>query len=423
MSTISQLRELFTISNDGRQCVFHAQMERNTYVAVADILERLEGKWSRSEQAFTFSYDAAQIIEQVFTSGITPKRNPNQFHPTPRTQVLDMINSSERLQLNLMFGATDSDPEIPADKRNIRMLEPSIGRLGIANVVKELYPHVHITGCEIDAVNAKIAREAGFNIIEGDFLEMPIPESEEEKFDCIVMNPPFLNRGFIKHIRHAQKCLKKKGTLVSVVPSEWMKSATSPVEVAFMDEVTRTSSEVSVEYDKDTYESTDTTTRIVELMHPDEYLSLVQNNKEYWIHVNLVEMENDYKFRTEFEQARGNYKRYVVERELKRRRNIEKSPSVVEWVDDVLAALMEEQDEVAKVDNTPKLKEEKPEDTAVKTKPAKEKTTKALVKTKVAKPVTQEAKPVVQEKASPAAVVNAANAASQIMNNKFAVLF
>jgi hypothetical protein len=65
--------------------------------------------------------------------------------------------------------------------------------------------------------------------------------------------------------------LKRNGALVSVVPSEWMKSATSEAEVAFLDEATRCSSEITTEYDKDTYESTITTTRIVDLMHPEDY--------------------------------------------------------------------------------------------------------------------------------------------------------
>jgi hypothetical protein len=47
-------------------------------------------------------------------------------------QVIDMLESSERLHLNLMFGTSNNNPDLPASERNIRVLEPSIGRLGIA---------------------------------------------------------------------------------------------------------------------------------------------------------------------------------------------------------------------------------------------------------------------------------------------------
>lgn len=420
MNTISHLRELFTISDDGRQCIFHEQLERKTYDEIADILERLEGKWNRSSQAFIFQYDAAEIIEHVFASGEKPRRNPHQLHPTPRVQVLDMIESSERLKLNLTFGVDGWDPDTPAEQRNIRVLEPSIGRCGIANVVKERYPHVNITGCEIDEVNVRLAREAGYAVIEGDFLQMPVPESEEEKFDAIVMNPPFQNRGFIQHIKHAQKFLRRKGVLVSVVPSEWMKSATSATEVAFMDEVTRTSSEITTEYDKDTYESTNTTTRIVELLHPEDYLELVNNNKDYWIHVNLIEMENEYKFREEFERAKGlERKHYLVERELKRRRNIEKTPSAVEWAHEVMLGLMEESEQVAHVDNTPKEDTvEQQQGVNIKTPKAEApKAAKAPVKAQEVAPKANVVTP------TPDAATRAAPAINPILSNNFAVLF
>lgn len=347
MNALTELRQLFTITEDGRQCAFHDQLDRSTYKKVADVLERLEGKWNKKAGAFVFSYDAKQVIEGVFESGVIPKRNPNQFHPTPRQQVLDMVESSERLQFNLMFGATKCDPDLPAEQRNIRVLEPSIGRMGIANVVKELYPHVDIIGCEIDEVNVNIAREAGYEVTHGDFLSMAIPQTEVEKFDAIIMNPPFKGRDFIKHIRHAQKMLKKNGALVSVVPSEWMKTATSDVEVAFLDEVTRTSSEITTEYDKDTYESTDCTTRIVELVHPEAYAELVAKNKDYWLHLNVVEIENDYAFRVQFDDAGRDFKKALLLKELKARRNIHKTPSAVEWLDEMMALLSEDDEACA----------------------------------------------------------------------------
>ena len=346
MNALTELRSLFTITADGKQCVFTEQLDRATYKKVADILERLEGKWNKKAGAFVFPFDAKSMIEEVFGSGQIPKRNPLQFHPTPYQQVVDMLDSSERLHQNLMFGAAAS-----GDTTNIRVLEPSIGRMGIANVIKARYPHVKIVGCELDEVNAKIAAEAGYDVTQGDFLDMPIPQTEEERFDAVVMNPPFMGRGFIKHILHAQKMLKKKGVLVSVIPSEWMKSARSDIETDFLDEITRCSSELTTEYEKGTYESTDITTRIIEMMHKDDYAKLVEQNKEYWIHQNVIELENEYDFRVKFDAAHGQYKKALLSRELVNRRNLHQSPSVVEWVDEVFELLVNDEAPIAKVDN------------------------------------------------------------------------
>lgn len=342
MTDLTQLRNLFTLSDCGKICSFTTQMDRKTYLTLADVLERLEGKWSKSDNAFMFNYDAAETVDRVFSSGEIPKRNPNQFHPTPREQVLDMLNCSAQLISNLNCGVDGFGSNKP-----VRMLEPSIGRCGIANIVKELYPHVQITGIEIDEVNAKLAREAGFNVIEGDFLSQPIPESEDEKFDVVIMNPPFKTRDFIKHIRHAQAMLKKGGNLVSIAPSSWMASASLPAEVAFMDEATRTNGIMREVYGSRTYEHTNVETCIVEMLHPEDYAKLIEDNKGYWVHMATIEMENDARFMQKFDAANPYEKKNILKEELIRQRNKDKSPSAVDLLEQVYEAINFEEMECA----------------------------------------------------------------------------
>jgi predicted RNA methylase len=333
MINFTELRSHFTISDCGTRCKFNAQLERDVYSKIADALSRLEGKWSKKDDAFVFQYDAKEQIEEIFTTGNLPKRNPLQLHPTPRAQVLDMIESSDNARIHLAN----------AGNRKVRMLEPSIGRCGIADAVKELYPDVEIVGVELDAVNVKLARKKGYDVTHADFLTYPIPTSEEDKFDVVLMNPPFMGRDFIKHIRHAQAMLKADGALVSVIPFAWMATANKPVEIAFLDEATRTSSQLSTDYPAGTYDNTDCVTAIAEMVSKQAYEKQVANHKDYWLHVNCIEIENDSKFRNQFEKAKTTEeKRKLLAVALEQNRNNNKSPSVVEWLDDMLALVIDE---------------------------------------------------------------------------------
>lgn len=347
MSNFTELRRLFKITECGTRCEFLGQLERADYKQIADAFSRIDGHWSKADNACVFQYDATEDIERIFSTGLLPKRNPLQFHPTPRQQVLDMINSSDDLLAKLHC----SEMIFKETGKRLRMLEPSIGRCGIADVVRELYPHVEIFGVELDSINVKLAQHKGYNVVQGDFLKQPVPESEDEFFDIIIMNPPFLNRGFIKHVQHAQKMLKKSGNLVSVIPFDWMASAGAETECQFLDEISRTSSLIREPYPAGTYESTDCITCVVELKHPEMYRKFINANKDYWLHVNTLEIENNEKFRRRFDIASTQNKREMLQAELIRMRNVEKAPSVVEWLDDMMEMLADD-DQVVETSET-----------------------------------------------------------------------
>ena len=337
---LQPLRELFTVSVDGTRCEFTQQLDRDIYKRIADALNRIEGRWSKKDNAFVFPFDASEEIEEIFTTGNLPKRNPLQLHPTPRSQVLDMLESSDNAQCLLRNAAT-----ILADTgKPVRMLEPSIGLCGIADVVNELYPAVEIIGVELDGVNAKLAANKGYQVTNADFLQYPIPATEDERFDLVVMNPPFMGRDFIKHIRHAQAMLKKNGVLISVMPFAWMASASSKTECEFLDEVSRTSSMLREPYPAGTYENTDCVTCIVEMMHPEKYARYIEESKDYWMQLNAIEIENDSKFRVNFDRMKPNSKLDLLRRELTKKRNAEGIPSVIEWLDEMLVLLVDEND-------------------------------------------------------------------------------
>lgn len=350
MNKYNELRKLFTVkTTEGEtRCEFHAQLERSDYKLIADALARIDGHWSKRDNACVFQYDASDDIEEIFRTGQLPKRNPLQLHPTPRQQVLDMIESSEALFAKLVSGQM----RFEETGERLRMLEPSIGRCGIADVVRELYPHVDIYGVELDSINAKLAQAKGYNVTHGDFLEHPVPATEEDRFDVIIMNPPFMGRTFIKHVRHAQKMLKKNGHLVSVIPFEWMKSAQAKNETEFLDEISRTSSILREAYPAGTYETTDCVTCIAELMHPDAYQKRIAVEKDYWLHVSAIEIENDEKFRRKFDAANVAQQREMLQKELVRMRNEERAPSVVDWLDEMMEHLTHGADSDEQIEET-----------------------------------------------------------------------
>lgn len=94
-----------------------------------------------------------------------------------------------------------------------QVLEPSCGDGRILDEIKVRGSTGF--GFECHHERASISRKKGHSVVTANFLEQ-VPE---EKFDKVVMNPPFYGRHYVKHINHALKFLKSGGILVSVLPA------------------------------------------------------------------------------------------------------------------------------------------------------------------------------------------------------------
>lgn len=96
---------------------------------------------------------------------------------------------------------------------SLHILEPSCGDGRILDMVRH---HGHVgLGIEYHVGRAAQAKANGHSVICANFLEQP-PRAE---FDAVVMNPPFYGRHYAKHVRHAMRFLKPRGTLVSILPA------------------------------------------------------------------------------------------------------------------------------------------------------------------------------------------------------------
>jgi phospholipid N-methyltransferase len=91
----------------------------------------------------------------------------------------------------------------------MKVLEPSAGNGNIAEAIRSVGVEPDVA--EISSKLREILEAKGFRVVDHDFMDVT------EKYDRIIMNPPFSNNLDIEHIRHAYDLLNPGGKLVSVV--------------------------------------------------------------------------------------------------------------------------------------------------------------------------------------------------------------
>ncbi len=112
-------------------------------------------------------------------------------------------------------------------QRGQRVLEPSSGTLHLLQALpffetaeatdQRRQAGLDVVAVEINHVLAQLARDSGLAgaVHCRDFLEVT-PDEFGERFDLVLMNPPFANAADIRHIEHAAKFLKPGGMLVAI---------------------------------------------------------------------------------------------------------------------------------------------------------------------------------------------------------------
>lgn len=92
-----------------------------------------------------------------------------------------------------------------------RVLEPSAGRGNIAEILRATSPKSTLHVIELNHTLRELLELKGFMVVGEDFLE------HQNRYDRIVMNPPFERFQDIEHVRHAYSLLESGGRLVSVL--------------------------------------------------------------------------------------------------------------------------------------------------------------------------------------------------------------
>lgn len=172
------------------------------YKQVNAVLEAAGGKWNKKAKCHLFPVDPRAALGLALESGQIvhqekARKKERQAFYTPDTIAESLVAH--------------------ASVTGQRVLEPSAGHGAIATVCRQ-NGAAAIDCVEIDPEACQHLRREGFNVVfEGDFLATA-PSEPEERYDRIVMNPPFTRKADAKHVRHALfNWLADGGTLTAIV--------------------------------------------------------------------------------------------------------------------------------------------------------------------------------------------------------------
>lgn len=143
----------------------------------------------------TFDYDPTEVMRFIGHMGAMPDIVSHQFYP-----------SSARLN--------EYAASIIAVGEGERLLEPNIGH---GDLLQCFPKSVNVTGIELDTLNCLVSRAKGYDTTEADFLAWSAA-NPNQKFDCVVMNPPFADNRAKLHLLAASSHLVSGGRLAAVLP-------------------------------------------------------------------------------------------------------------------------------------------------------------------------------------------------------------
>jgi predicted RNA methylase len=177
------------------------QLDRADYVDVNKILELLGGKWNKKLKCHIFEEITPEQLAAVLNGEdeIIDVKKTYQAFFTPAKLAQRVVEL--------------------ADVKGKSVLEPSAGTGNIAvEVIKAGAEYIHCIELNrdfIDKLNENVLDKGVKASICGgiDFLDI----KAAEKYDVVVMNPPFTRNQDCKHVAHALKFLKDGGRLVSIM--------------------------------------------------------------------------------------------------------------------------------------------------------------------------------------------------------------
>lgn len=174
------------------------QLPRKTYVQVDKVLSLLGGKWNRKQKAHIFDKPIEEAIDNVVLTGsVRDLKKEFQFFETPPKVADGLVTYAEVKPHHFCF-------------------EPSAGGGNIARALTKIVNKNTIDCLEIQPDLLSKLKEEGFCIYPAqNFLSLR-PEIVD-KYDRIVMNPPFTRQQDLEHVEHALGFLKPGGILVSVM--------------------------------------------------------------------------------------------------------------------------------------------------------------------------------------------------------------
>ena len=107
------------------------KLDRKEYLAVAQKLELIGGKWNRKEKGFLFEQDPIALLSDIQNGDNKNLKKEFQFFETPEDLAEELVKY------------------IPKELPNNTILEPSAGRGSIVRAVNKLRPDLKVCHCEL----------------------------------------------------------------------------------------------------------------------------------------------------------------------------------------------------------------------------------------------------------------------------------
>ena len=179
--------------NDRAATSLHYEHKEPPTAPTIAVMERL-GAVSTEKNVWEFGYLILPIIKELSRTGRLPEQKSHQFYPTEDKMAQDAVEWAD-------IGDNDV------------CCEPSAGRGGIADKM----PKERTTCIEISALHCAVLRAKGYDVICADFIWYS--GTVTNRYDRIVMNPPFSDGRAVEHVQHAAKMLAVNGKLVAIMPA------------------------------------------------------------------------------------------------------------------------------------------------------------------------------------------------------------
>lgn len=177
------------------------QLARPDYEATNKVLLLAGGKWMRGAKAHVFAVDPRPLLLGAVESGeIVDKKKVQQAYYTPAALADEVIQ----------------DAALTAGQS---ILEPSCGDGALAAAVERRVGYFPDCVDNDPFAVASMARRGATRVWEADFLVWAA--STVNRYDRIVMNPPFAKGQDMAHVTAAIGLLKPGGRLVAIMSPHW----------------------------------------------------------------------------------------------------------------------------------------------------------------------------------------------------------
>lgn len=171
--------------------VSYKEMSKTLKKELEMVIVHLGGTFNKGE--IKFAVWPTSALSHITRTCALPDVKSRQFYPTKTDLAGIMIDLLE------------------ADDSHV-ILEPSAGQGGLVDMIENKN---RIQCVEICELNCKVLEDKGYSVIPEDFLKLPVID----KYDRIIMNPPFSENRATLHTQKAFEHLAVDGVLVACLPA------------------------------------------------------------------------------------------------------------------------------------------------------------------------------------------------------------